>query len=106
MSSKVLNMTLFDSGEKIYWTEVREVTVTSNDPVAILINTRFGCNPNRIDLFRNNRTRRSAENQSSDIELLFNLPKPGVSKDKKNDLLYLCTTKQIPSAYHKYFDSL
>ena len=83
MSSKVLNMTLFDSGEKIYWTEVREVTVTSNDPVAILINTRFGCNPNRIDLFRNNRTRRSAENQSSDIELLFNLPKPGVSKDKK-----------------------
>ena len=104
MASGLKNLTTNDDGQKVLWTKVRQVTVKGDDPNAVYLATEYNGENQRLNFFRN---RRSACMTSSEpIRLQWGLQRCGISEAKKKDLVDLCNTGLIPSAYRSFFDDL
>ena len=97
----VKNMFKDDAGVQVYWTQIRKIKATSEEPDTLRVKTEFGGSYQKITVFRK-RTRGAYK------PVIFSqgLPQPGITKDKKKDLLDLCDNKQIPGPYRSYYESL
>lgn len=105
MASKVRNLSVDDSGDKVFWSKVRQVVAMAEDPSALQIKTCFNGLPQRLDL---NRRKRESEGtiDACKLKIQKGMPKPGISQLKKRDLMSLCTSGQIPTVYRKVYESL
>ena len=82
MAGNVRNLNVDDSGEKISWSKVREVTAIHDDPSALHIKTSYEGQPRRLDMNRRKRLSGGAED-ASEIRIIMGLPKPGIQEMKK-----------------------
>ena len=105
MSSKVRNLNMNDSGNKISWSKVRQVVSKADDPSALYIKTSYNGQPQRLDLIRRKRTSGGADD-AANVKLLHRMSKPGISELKKHDLMTLCSSGQIPVGYREFYEAL
>ena len=105
MSSKVRNLNMNDSGNKISWSKVRQVVSKADDPSALYIKTSYNGQPQHLDLIRRKRTSGGADD-AANVKLLHRMSKPGISELKKHDLMTLCSSCQIPVGYREYYEAL
>lgn len=105
MAGNVKNLNVDDTGEKISWGKVREVTAIHDDPSALHIKTSYEGQSQRLDLNRRKRLSGGA-GDASEIQIKMGMPKPGIQELKKRDLVSLCETGQIPNGYRTFYESL
>ena len=105
MSSKVRNLNMNDSGNKISWSKVRQVVSKADDPSALYIKTSYNGQPQRLDLIRRKRTSGGADD-AANVKLLHRMSKPGISELKKHDLMTLCSSGKIPVGYREFYEAL
>ena len=104
-TSKVRNLNMDDSGNKIFWSKVRQVVSKADDPSALYIKTSYNSQPQRLDLNRRKRTSGGADD-AANVKLLHRMSKPGISELKKHDLMTLCSSGQIPVGYREFYEAL
>ena len=105
MSSKVRNLNMDDSGNKISWSKVRQVVSKVDDPSALYIKTSYNGQPQGLDLNRRKRMSGGADD-AANVKLLHRMSKPGISELKKHDLMTLCSSGQIPVGYREFYEAL
>ena len=105
MSEEVVKHFFYDDDKiQIYWTHVRQVTSTAERPDVLQIKTNFDGQPQILTVYRRNR--RTIPVSTPLTMPLLGIPRPGISKDKKKDLIQLCKDKQIPGVYQSFYESL
>ena len=103
MSEEVVeNLKKDDDGNPVYWTKVRQVKATAKNPDVLKVKTEFEGTYQTVTIFR----KRTRHLTYKPIQFSQGIPQPGISKDKKNDLLGLCASKQIPANYQAFYESL
>ena len=104
MSKQALqNLLVDDDGVQVYWTNIRQVRVTEKNPDTIEVKTEFDGEWQQITVFRKKKTRKQ---EYDPVLFLKGMPSLGITLEKKNDLIYLCDSKQIPETYRSYYESL
>ncbi|GFR78138.1 hypothetical protein ElyMa_005842400 [Elysia marginata] len=106
MASQVRNLTTDDSGNKISWSKVGQVMSMADDPSVLHIKTFYNGQPQRLDLNRQNRVSAGADACNVKLKLMKGMCKPGIPELKKRDLMTLCSSGQIPTAYRAFYESL
>ena len=105
MSEEVVKHFFYDDDKvQIYWTHVRQVKSTAERPDVLKIKTNFDGQSQILTVYRRNRRTTPV---STPLSMpLLGIPRPGISKDKKKDLIQLCKDKQIPGVYQCFYESL
>jgi len=93
------------NGQKITWNDIKIIKVSKDLPDRIQYKTSYGQN-DFLEIIVSRKTRTSKQ-KSIELELnpLYQQP-PGISKEKKRDLINLCDAKFIPDTYHYFFKQL
>ena len=104
MSKGLKNLGLDDGHEKVAWSRIRVMAFIRADKDAIIVLYGSGCC--RVDLMRLARSKRNSHNENFVFDLQQLVEPAGITKDKKKDLISLCTSNLIPPAHHSYFHSL
>ncbi|CAI6350108.1 unnamed protein product [Macrosiphum euphorbiae] len=92
-------------GQKVVWKDVKVLKVSKEHPDRLFYKTSYE-EKDFGEIIVMNKTR-NAKRKSCDLELskLYTEP-PGISKEKKKDLIHLCESKLIPENYHYFFENL
>lgn len=92
-------------GQKVVWKDVKVLKVSKEHPARLFYKTSYD-EPDFGEIIIINKTR-NAKKKSDVLELskLFTEP-PGISIEKKKDLIHLCESKLIPDNYHYFFKQL
>ena len=104
MSKGLKNLDLDEEDEKVAWSRIRVIAFNRADKDAMIVRYDSGCC--RADLMRLARRKRNSDNENFVFDLQQLVEPAGITKDKKKDLIFLCTSNLIPPAHHSYFHSL
>lgn len=93
------------NGQKVTWNDIKIIKVSKDLPDRIQYKTSYDQN-DFLETIVSRKTRKSKQN-NIELELspLYQTP-PGISKEKKKDLVNLCDAKFIPDTYHYFFKQL
>lgn len=96
------NFSINEKGEKVFWNEIKILTVRKESPNKIFYKTSYSDEEyNIIDIRRKVRTTRP----EIVLTQAYKEP-PSIPKKKVTDLLSLCEKKLIPKKHHPFFKSL
>ena len=94
MSKGLKNHDLDDEDGKVAWSRIRVIAFNRADKDAMIVRYDSGCC--RVDLMRLARRKRNSDNEKSVFDLQQLVEPAGITKDKKKDLISLCTSNFIP----------
>ncbi|KAL3857353.1 hypothetical protein ACJMK2_012029 [Sinanodonta woodiana] len=107
VSKQLKNLDLDVNREKVYWSMIRTMKITAQNPNILQFQYEYEGPIYEINLVQ--RLRRSHEippNPSNIILQQLKDQRPLISKEKYDDLVSLCQKKIIPSVHHQFFLSL
>ena len=84
---------------------MRQVISTAEDPDALHIKTEYDGPVQRLDLNKRKRLSNSDFVDACRVTLKKGIPKPGIPEAKKQDLVNICLSDQIPATYHEFYFS-
>ena len=94
MSKGLKNLDLDDGDKKVAWSRIGVIAFNRVDKDAMIVRYDLGCC--RVDLMRLARRKRNSDNEKSVFDLQQLVEPAGITKDKKKDLISLCTSNLIP----------
>lgn len=100
------NWTKNEKNQKIMWSKIRELNVSSSEPDVINYKYRFDETYHRLIVRRAQNSRRPNKTIFNDeVTHAYSGPLP-IPHNKIVDLNYLCNHNVIPRQYHTFFNSL